>query len=1098
MTRKQMQEAFAVAFCCTMGLSAFGALDVAERAGGLSVVRDGKTLIESVEAACCRSGENGVKSSFTKTEKGDCVWNRWCEGSGRRFRLEVAARADGAVEITMAGQVAWNSAKRRLAVGLRLPAGAFDGKAWRGMGLRTQGHAYSESSGVFGPGTAPLKSRFLAVDGLTFDFNAYGPGDEDAALDDGWRHVDAMTCAWTLSRREGGGWSLDCGGEVLSPWGGYLGTKLVIREGSFDDYDSLHSTRSYSYTDPFDALRLLSFGATSTGRFHSDGDVPYSALRGYGWTAPAYLKRRAVKGHDTGAYYSCMASSVESTYRFGPLPDGWYYLTFAAGNYTGISNRFDVRANGSPILADATVAKGTLRRVVAPMHVAGGFLDVSLSGDWIVSTMAVQPILLDQEDFSFSRGTWVVDGFEPGLLHRNCDVKDPPRPALLDETLDLPAPGTEFAAKPTMPPAETELPPADTPSLAWTKDARIYRLYDNACTLGDLDDPGALDAFLDRELAGRRVDAIMLSGMLSRHTYAGQLERSLESVKRVVDAAHRRGIKVIDHWDATLLWNIGEGFRAMAERTPELLVSVRGDVVSRQLCIMNPEMRRRLFDYARHDVENGVDGLQIDEIEFWEHGCVCRHCREAFKRDTGWVMPMDETSPAWKDGSPFMKRWKAWRIRKSTDFLVDLRRSLKDVRPDLVLSAYTTPNGLFTTYGSLGHGRDIADLPRAVNFFGIEVMTRSVLRSARAELPQHRTTSAFTYAYGAPVWNWYYCSDWQSDYAGWILSEMTAQTPFLAEVCKTEETPDYPRFSAGMKRIGARPVAEIALLFSASSRDWNSGVGVKGDLLGTAQAMEALHIPYAVISEASLDARGLAPFKVLFVGAAHCLSDGQVAAVRAFAERGGVVRLSTLACTCDEFGDRRAKWPFADVFGFEPRIDRSSRELVSRSCGKGRVVYSAAPRGEPFQMDSLKVGAQVAFAPDAAEEAAFREEVARWSEGAKWWEVSAPDKVYTSVWREANGALAVHLFNTTGVDNKPGEKIVSNAPVPAYPKVDADIDFTVPVQGAVRVSATSPEFDGVRMLEASQVAGGRVKVTIPKGMLGAYLFVRIERDASGE
>ena len=1073
---------------------AFAALDVEERGGTLAVVRDGRTLVESIVLDCGDTSCDGVKTGFEKTSDGSRVWNRWCEDKDRCFRLEVAARADGAVEITMAGQVAWDSPCRRRAIRLSVPTAALDGKPWRCMFARTQHHAYGEESGVFGAGSKPLRTRFLAVDGLTFDFNAYGPCDEGAVLADGWRHVDAMYGAWRILRGKDGGWTLECGGDVLTSWGGYLGTKLVIREGRFSDYDTLHSVRTFSYNVPFEPLRLLSFGAPLAGRFHSDGETLYSSVRGYGWTGPGYMKRFPVVGHTSGAYYSCVTGAVDSVYRFGPVPDGWYYFTFAAGNFTGFGNRFTVSANGRPVLSDASVGKRTLRKVTVPVHVAGGVLDVSLSGAWAVSVMALQPILLDAEDYSFSRGTWLVDGFEPGLLHRNCDVREPVRPETRDETLDLPVPGTEFAETPRTPPAEVELPPPDLPSLAWTKKARIYRLYNNSSTIGELDAPGALDAYLDREISGRGINAIMLSGMLSRHTFPGQLERGLESVKHVAEVAHRRGMKVIDHWDATLLWNEGEGFRVMTERTAELESSVLGDVPTWQLCIMNPEFRRKLFDYARRDVENGVDGLQIDEVVFWHHGCVCRHCREAFRRDTGWWMPMDETSPAWREGSSFMKRWKAWRIAKSTDFLVDLRRSLKAVKPDLVLSAYTTPNGMFTRYDTLGNGRDIMDLPRAVNFFGIEVMTRSILKSARAELPCHRTTAALTYAYGAPVWNWYFGADWQDDYASWALSEMTAQTPFLAEVDRLPGTPDYPRFSEGMDRAGAKPVAEVALLFSAPSRNWNEGAAVKGDLLGTAQALEAMHIPYAVISEVSLTDAGLAPFRVLFVGASHCMTDAQVAAVRSFAERGGTVRVSTLAGMCDEFGERRQKWPFADVFGFEPRIDCASGELVERPCGKGRMVYSAAPRGEPFEMPSLVQGREYTFAPDPAAEAAFRAEVARWIGDARWWSVSAPDKVYTSVWREKSGALAIHFLNVAGADNKPGEVITPKSPTPAFPPLKDDITFTIPADGPVRAVATSPEFSGRRPLEASLMNDGRAKVVVPASLFSAYLFVRIDGE----
>lgn len=1079
-------------------LSSFGALDVVERDGNLCVVRDGKTIVESIRLDGCDAADGEAKTSFTTTKDGSRVWNRWCEDPARAIRLEVAARADGAVEITMAGQVPWDAKNRRRAVKLDMPDNALNGKRWHSMIGTNHSFNYGEDDGVFDANFKQIKARFLAVDGLTFDFNPFGPADSRSASVDGWRHVDGMWGVWRVSRRDGGGWSLGCGNEVLTTWGGYLGAKLVIREGTFADYDSIHALRTFCYNEPLDPDRILSFGAHTTGRFHSDGDMAYTAARGYGWNSPLSQNRArtrfVVTGDHSGAYYSCVTGSTDSVYRFAPLCNGWYFFTFAAGNRTGSANRFNVSANETRVLSDAAVEKGTVRRVTVPVHVVDGKLDVKLSGAWSVSVMAIQRYLLDEEDFAISRGTWHVDGYEPGLLHRNCDVKEPVRPAVRDETIALVEPGTEFAETPRMPPDEVELPPPDLPSLAWTKNTRFFRLFNNSSSLGDLDAPGALDAYFDNEIKGRGINAIMLSGMLSRHTFVGHEDRALESIRKITDIAHRRGMKVIDHWDATLLWNIGEGFRTMTERTSDLITSVRGDVVSYQLCIMNPDMRRKLFDYARRDVaESGVDGLQIDEIEFWEHGCVCKCCREAFHRDTGWWMPTDETSPAWNDGTPFMKRWKAWRMQKADDFLVALRRSLKDVKPDLVISLYSTPNGLFTTYGSLGHGHDIMGSTRVANFFGTEVMARAILNSARAELPFHRTTAgAFTFAYGAPIWNWYYGQDWQNDYVSWALSEMMAQTPFLAEVDKTAETPNYPAFTAGMKRPGAKPVAEVALLFSSTSRNWNQGQSVKGDLLGTAQALEALHIPYAVISEVSLDAEVLKQFNVLFLGASHCMTDAQVAAVRTFAERGGTVRLSTLAAACDEFGERRVKWPFADVFGFEPRVDKGSKEIVERPCGKGRMIWSPAPRGEPFELVSLKTGTILNFNPDPREESEFRAEVAGWAGDAKWWDVSAPDKVYTSVWREKDGAIAVHFLNTTGENKKHGEKIVDAAPNPAFPQLKEDIVFTIPAAGATKATATSPEFSGERPLHVEPLPGGKVRVTVPKDLFSAYVFVRVK------
>ena len=1081
-------KTMAAAAVSIAAVAAHGALRVVEKDGSFSILRDGATVVESIRVDRGDVPDDDVKSTFAVTKDATRAWNRWSEEKGRRFRLEVVERRDGAVEITMAGQVDWNSPFKRRRIAVGVPAGAFDGKRWESVtgGMRH----YEEERGEFGNGDGQLKTRFLAVDGMTFDFNPLGAGDNLAGSNGGWRHADAIRGVWSVHRSDGS-WILEAAGDVLTSWGGYVGAKLVLREGSFADFGRFHALREFSYEISFAPVRLVSFGSPRHGDEYCDGDVQYGDGKGFGWVDVGRGDRKAVVGNPSGAYYSSVTGAVASTYRFGPLPDGYYFFTFAAGNRKGGTGRFGVALNGQDVLADANVPSGSVRQVTRAVRVEGGTADVSLSGDWMVSVMALQPILNYGEDFSFARGVWASDGFEPGMLHRNCDVAEPPVFAVRDEVIPLPDPGSEFAAQRRNPPAEVELPPPGTRSLLWTYNASIFRLFNNSSTLSELDAPGDIDAYLDRELAGRRVDAIMLSGMLSRHTYVGHLERGLDAVRRITEAAHKRGLKVIDHWDATLVWNVGEGFRVMAERTPELVISTSGRVPSYQLCIMNPDFRKRLFEYAARDVANGVDGLQIDEVIFWRHGCVCRHCREAFHGDTGWTMPMDETDPAWTPGSPFMKQWKNWRIRKSTDFLLELRRSLKKTKPDLILSAYTTPHGMFSSFDSLCNGRDIMDLARTVNFFGIEVMTRSVMKSARAELPCHRTTCALTCAHGAPAWNWYYNADWQNDYVAWALSEMTGQTPLLAEVDRGKETPDYPGFKAGMFKYEAKQVAEVALLFSAASRNWNEGVMPKGDLLGTAQALEALHVPYQVISDVSLEKGSLDGFKVLFVGASHCLSDRQVAAVRAFAENGGTVRLSTLAGACDEMGDRRAAWPFRDVFGFEPKIDTNSVELIERQFGKGRFIYSPAPRGAAFEMRSITDGHPCWYDPDPREESRFRKEVAGWTASARWWDVVAPDQVYTSVWRERDGTLAIHFLNLTGVRNKPWETVTAAAPSPAFPPLEDDITFTVRAPSDSRAIATSPEFAGGRPLKVVPADGGKVVVTIPKELFRAYVLVRL-------
>ena len=87
------------------------------------------------------------------------------------------------------------------------------------------------------------------------------------------------------------------------------------------------------------------------------------------------------------------------------------------------------------------------------------------------------------------------------------------------------------------------------PGRAWTRTARIHRILNNSSSLAEFDDPKTLAGYFDREVMPRKPNAIMLSGMLTRHTYYGQEDATLARIGRIVAEAHRRGLKVIDHFD---------------------------------------------------------------------------------------------------------------------------------------------------------------------------------------------------------------------------------------------------------------------------------------------------------------------------------------------------------------------------------------------------------------------------------------------------------------------------------------------------------------------------------------------------------------------
>lgn len=1032
------------------------ALEVVEKDGIFSVVRDGTAVVTGIAVDRGDVGSDDVKTSFATLSDGTKVWNRWSEVRDRRFRLEVAQRADGAVEISMSAQMEPSSKCRRRFLDLMLPEAVYRGKSFEAVTENVV--RFVREKGVFDASFKPGLWRWMSAAGLTFDFNPLGPGDTwgNQPSAEGWAHHDAVYGNAQATACDGG-WSVRSGSDVKSTYGGFAGAKIVIREGGFDDYYRHHLIRTFHYGWPIAPVRLLAFGSPVRGPDYAEGNLPYLGSRAYGWiedipqgTPP----RRAVVGHREGAYYSCLRSNRDATYRFSGLVDGHYLLTFSAGNYTGVANRFSVTAGGEALLADASVASGMVRKVTRAVHVCGGTLDVTFAGNWLLSVLALQPVLADGEDFSVCRGFWVSRGYEPAVIFRSDDWM-PFKPETSDQVRGLPVPGTEYAGEPHDPPMPVELPDPNAPKLAWMKSARIHRIFNNSSTLAELDDPAEREPYLDGVLSNKNANAVMLSGLLSRHTQPARQPGTVKSVGLIAESLHRRGIKVFDHIDATLMWNCGFGFRQMLERPDELLLTWNDNMPSYQTCISNPAWRERFFSYLREVLSTGVDALQIDELYHWYKGCTCRHCCEKFRRETGWQVPLNECDPAWGDASsPFRRRWRDWRIKDCTNWFVELRRRTKDINPCLVLSAYSYTGG-FVSSVSGDVGQELLDLSRAVNFFGIEVMSRSVMRSARAEVPFRRAQNILTFAYGAPVWDWYYTFDWQSDYVAWGMSTLTGQSPMLSEVKREEDTPDYAGFDVrrgAMDRQGATAVAPVGLLFSSHTRDLNAVPAWQPSLFGIAQALEALHVPYAFVPDVNVTPERLKPYRVLILSGVECLTAADEALLAAYEKNGGRI-----------------------VRGIPGAADFCQPELVSLPASIDREVFR--------------------FNPDPAAERAFRARVEEAvGDAAGGWRITAPDRVATSVWREKSGAYAIHFLNLTGAINKVGETLGRYAPDPAFPSIAEDIVVTLPADEKIATAvAVSPDFVGERPLAVVRNADGTSTVVLPKCQLKVYTLIRMRQ-----
>ena len=166
-------------------------------------------------------------------------------------------------------------------------------------------------------------------------------------------------------------------------------------------------------------------------------------------------------------------------------------------------------------------------------------------------------------------------------------------------------------------------------------------------------------------------------------------------------------MKILDHQDLSLLWNMGSGFRVMTQRLGMTQRTIAGDFPTRGFCLTNQEFRDWYFqwitDYVR---KTDLDGLMIDEVCY--HGptfCGCDDCRRKFTADTGLTLPFDETSPLLNNrSSKLWKAWQVWRIKAVGDWDVELRRRIMPFKPHFTIMKYTTHGGYSSNYASLSLG----------------------------------------------------------------------------------------------------------------------------------------------------------------------------------------------------------------------------------------------------------------------------------------------------------------------------------------------------------------------------------------------------------
>lgn len=951
---------------------------------------------------------------------GSSIFNRWTDDAAFPCRREAAQKSDGTLEIGFQGNIpSYADGADEAVYGFTVDLAALEGMKYRVVYGRTA--RPQEKSGVISNSMPDGNLiggggvRVLALTGndgreIVFDFNPEGV---TSYSDYGPNLIQGV---WNVAKE---GNTLRCFFGIRRKFfGGVINSRVVIFEGGFDDWVKRHAFRSYTYFDQLPTARLYAFGAGKIGKGYTTGSQKFDPAAGFGWRSEPLPEVRSMA--PSGALYQAVAGNGNAVFGVESLRNGLYLATLRFTAFDQPTGAATITVNGKKVCDLAPMRPGHVSTVTVPFHVENGRADFGLSGNWQLSTLALQLLLTDEEDFKFRRGFWLAeDLFEPSTLFRSQDFSAEPEYRVAVETVPLVPHRTPVPKDFTLNLKREILLPENNDALDWRYAATIGSLGpSNFGHFGEFDTPEKLERRLD-ELEKSGIKAILLNGFLSRHTFPEHRARVDAAIRSITAAAHKRGMKVIDHQDFSLFWNHGSGLRTLTPLTGSLLRAVDTGVPTRGICLNDPVYRQKFFQELTDEVrESGIDGLMIDEVSFFDPKfCGCAACRAGFTAATGLTLPMDETDPElFNRKSTLWKAWQAYRMKCVGDWFVELRRTLLPVKKDFTLMVYTTHYGWYSTYATLTQGASLTETGRGCDFQGTEIMSRNVIVSRRPVMAFRKMKSAINFEYGKPIFGLVYPQDnYDIAYFGWALNNMNNQvTWFIAPVPRASGG-DFLQFPENNDKKHTRTGSNLGILYSMRSKDYAVNFTYNSEPLGISELLSDLNIPNDFLLEESLRPEKLAAFDTLLVLNASNLTDNAIQAIRNFAEQGGTVYLSGHAAAYNELGDPRRKWPFADLFGGSIRLPvktvpvsalqykdltasgkmlavawqpgkelranvlmtgtsgkRTVPHLLSAPCGKGRIIYSAIQLGALLLENEQTIHLKYAWNPDPAQLALAR------------------------------------------------------------------------------------------------------------------------------
>jgi hypothetical protein len=365
-----------------------------------------------------------------------------------------------------------------------------------------------------------------------------------------------------------------------------------------------------------------------------------------------------------------------------------------------------------------------------------------------------------------------------------------------------------------------------------------------------------------------------------------------------------------------------------------------------------------------------VDAFSFDGLHYGGV-CYCQHCRENFRRDTGGEIPAADLN------DPAFRRYQHWADRRMEDCIRRMQTRLKKIKPDVALVTWTTNAGRFGHFLSIPRNMPtrmnlLLDAPDQ-EFWLDETNRGATIVPAIANAYIWATTNhrvAFSEPYLMTHGNPYGKDSFppQEILRRMLLAVTYGAQPSLAIGQPANLQDEVYSCLAEVERrkpwiTHKRPEPWAALLLSDNTRNFygRSAGQVEerymAHVFGAFRATVEEHLPVAIVNDWNLNPTDLARYKVLILPNAACLDDAQTAATEGFVRAGGGLVATVDTSLFNEFGDPRANFSLAKVFGADyrglPAAAAASQEVdVNFAKGIGPDYWEKRKNVFDFKQDT--------------------------------------------------------------------------------------------------------------------------------------------------